>query len=149
MIHPNSEIQEFDIVIIGSTGDLSIKKILPALMRRFLDGQIPENSNIFCIGRQQLSTDNFLDNLMVKLRKKGNIAGKEEYKFNMMDYIPNFISKINISCLVGMELGENENFITDFTKIEHGINMTSSLPPFLSWFLLIQAKNAFKRFQGI
>eukprot|EP00942_MAST-04A_sp_MAST-4A-sp1_P007701 g7701.t1 len=92
--------------------------------------------------------NNFLDNLMVKLRKKGNIAGKEEYKFNMIDYIPNFISKINISCLVGMELGENENFITDFTKIEHGINMTSSLPPFLSWFLLIQAKNAFKRFQG-
>jgi glucose-6-phosphate 1-dehydrogenase len=66
MIHPNSEIKEFDIIIIGSTGDLSIKKILPALMRRFIDGQIPENSNIFCIARQKLSTDDFLDNLKEK-----------------------------------------------------------------------------------
>ena len=68
MIHPNSEIQEFDIVIIGSTGDLSVKKILPALMRRFIDGQIPENSNIFCIGRQQLSTEDFLDNLKERIK---------------------------------------------------------------------------------
>ena len=46
MIHPNSEISEFDIIIIGATGDLSIRKIIPALFKRYTDGQIPEKSKI-------------------------------------------------------------------------------------------------------
>ena len=91
MIHPNSEIQEFDIVIIGSTGDLSIKKILPALMRRFIDGQIPENSNIFCIGRQQLSTEDFLDSLKERIKI-------DKYQDNSNKIIK-FLSKIRYHCL--------------------------------------------------
>ena len=91
MIHPNSEIQEFDIIIIGSTGDLSIKKILPALMRRFLDGQIPENSNIFCVARQNLSTEDFLN----KFKEKTKL---DVFQDNSNKII-NFLSKISYHCL--------------------------------------------------
>ena len=91
MIHPNSEIQEFDIIIIGSTGDLSIKKILPALLRRFLDGQIPENSNIFCVARQNLSTEDFLN----KLKEKTKL---DVFQDNSNKII-NFLSKIRYHCL--------------------------------------------------
>ena len=49
MVHPKSIITSFDLIIIGATGDLSTKKILPALLKRYLDGQIPEKSKIYCI----------------------------------------------------------------------------------------------------
>ena len=111
MIHPNSEIQEFDIVIIGSTGDLSIKKILPALMRRFIDGQIPENSNIFCIGRQQLSTEDFLENLKERIKI-------DKYQDNSNKIIK-FLSKIRYHCL---DVGNpNKKNLVSFQK-QLGVN---------------------------
>ena len=65
MIHPNSEISEFDIIIIGATGDLSIRKIIPALFKRYADGQIPEKSKIYCLARRQLDNSSFTQKLEV------------------------------------------------------------------------------------
>ncbi len=44
----------FDIVIFGGTGDLSRRKLLPALYHRWADGQIPEDAKIIGISRSQL-----------------------------------------------------------------------------------------------
>ena len=35
----------FDLVVFGATGDLSLRKLFPALLHRFLDGQIPAIGN--------------------------------------------------------------------------------------------------------
>jgi glucose-6-phosphate 1-dehydrogenase len=35
-------VEPFDLVIFGGTGDLAVRKLLPALYHRFIDGQIPE-----------------------------------------------------------------------------------------------------------
>ena len=45
----------FDLVIFGGTGDLARRKILPGLYRRFLAGQMPENSRIIGAARTDLT----------------------------------------------------------------------------------------------
>ncbi len=90
-----------------------------------------------------------LDHYILKLKTtvvKRNLTDANIYNMNLAEYLPNLISKINISCLVGKELGKDDEFITDFTTIENGINLTSSLPPLFSSILLAPAKNAFDRF---
>ena len=47
-------VDAFDIVIFGGTGDLSKRKLLPALFHRWLDGQIPPNSTIIGSARSEL-----------------------------------------------------------------------------------------------
>ncbi|HRJ00295.1 MAG TPA: glucose-6-phosphate dehydrogenase [Hyphomonas sp.] len=47
-------VDPFDIVIFGGTGDLSRRKLLPALWHRWVDGQIPENSTIVGTARSDL-----------------------------------------------------------------------------------------------
>ncbi|MCR9193567.1 MAG: glucose-6-phosphate dehydrogenase [Hyphomonas sp.] len=49
----------FDIVIFGGTGDLSRRKLLPALYHRWADGQIPEDAKIIGISRSELDDTAF------------------------------------------------------------------------------------------
>jgi glucose-6-phosphate 1-dehydrogenase len=44
-------VEVFDLVIFGGTGDLALRKLLPALFHRFTDGQIAEGSRIFGVAR--------------------------------------------------------------------------------------------------
>jgi glucose-6-phosphate 1-dehydrogenase len=44
----------FDIVIFGGTGDLSRRKLLPALYHRWADGQIPEDARIIGVSRSEM-----------------------------------------------------------------------------------------------
>ena len=50
-------VEPFDIVIFGGTGDLSRRKLLPALYHRWLDGQVPETSQIIGVARSDLDND--------------------------------------------------------------------------------------------
>ena len=43
--------QQFDMVIFGGLGDLSLRKLLPALYRSELGGYLPEDARIFLIAR--------------------------------------------------------------------------------------------------
>ena len=43
-----------DYIILGGSGDLSTRKIVPALFWRFLDGQIDETFNIYVCSRREL-----------------------------------------------------------------------------------------------
>ncbi len=45
----------FDLVIFGATGDLSRRKLLPALFRRMLDGQMPAEARIIGVARSKMS----------------------------------------------------------------------------------------------
>jgi glucose-6-phosphate 1-dehydrogenase len=47
----SNELQPSDIVIFGGTGDLSQRKILPALYYRLQEGQLPTTSHIIVLGR--------------------------------------------------------------------------------------------------
>jgi glucose-6-phosphate 1-dehydrogenase len=47
-------VEEFDLVIFGGTGDLALRKLLPALFHRFADGQITAGSRVIGIARDPL-----------------------------------------------------------------------------------------------
>ncbi len=52
-------VSSFDYVVFGATGDLTQRKLLPALYQRFRDGQIPESSRIIGASRTELGTEDF------------------------------------------------------------------------------------------
>ena len=52
-------VDPFDYVIFGATGDLTARKLLPALYHRELDGQITEPSRIIGASRSEHTTDEF------------------------------------------------------------------------------------------
>jgi glucose-6-phosphate 1-dehydrogenase len=49
----------FDIVVFGASGDLALRKLFPALFHRFCDGQIPAESRLIGVARQEISTSHF------------------------------------------------------------------------------------------
>jgi len=52
-------VPSFDLVVFGATGDLSLRKLFPSLLHRYLDGQIPKNSRIIGVARADLDTAAF------------------------------------------------------------------------------------------
>ena len=52
-------VETFDYVIFGATGDLTMRKLLPALYLRFRDGQVPEDSRIIGAARSGHTTEKF------------------------------------------------------------------------------------------
>ncbi len=74
-------VNPFDLVIFGATGDLSRRKILPALLRRVVAGQIPEGSRIIGASRTDLSSEAFKE---VVDKAINEFVG--ENKFPLADY---------------------------------------------------------------
>jgi glucose-6-phosphate 1-dehydrogenase len=52
-------VSTFDCVVFGATGDLTLRKLLPALYWRFHDGQMPEGSRIIGAARSDLGVEGF------------------------------------------------------------------------------------------
>jgi glucose-6-phosphate 1-dehydrogenase len=52
-------VQPFDYVVFGATGDLTKRKLIPALFHRFVDGQFDEQSRIIGVSRSKLTDAEF------------------------------------------------------------------------------------------
>jgi len=50
----------FDMVLFGGTGDLVTRKLLPALYRRYADGQVSADSRIFGVARSALTKETYV-----------------------------------------------------------------------------------------
>jgi glucose-6-phosphate 1-dehydrogenase len=62
-------VDEFDLIIFGGTGDLALRKLLPALYHRVGDGQITSDSRIIAASRGDVSRDAYLATVEDALRK--------------------------------------------------------------------------------
>ena len=49
----------FDCVVFGATGDLTLRKLLPALYYRFRDGQIPPGARVIGGARSALDDESY------------------------------------------------------------------------------------------
>jgi glucose-6-phosphate 1-dehydrogenase len=58
----------FDLVLFGGTGDLAMRKLLPALYRRHLAGQLSADSRIICVARSEYDDETFGAYATEKLR---------------------------------------------------------------------------------
>ena len=45
----DSQLPPFDLVLFGGTGDLALRKLLPALYFRHHEAQLPEQGRIICV----------------------------------------------------------------------------------------------------
>ena len=55
----SKQVEPFDCIVFGATGDLTLRKLLPALYNRFRDGQIPDVSRIIGAARSELDDEAF------------------------------------------------------------------------------------------
>ncbi len=68
-------VDSFDLVIFGGTGDLAMRKLLPALYHRDRDGQLTDDSRIIAASRGAMSRDEYLAEVEASLRQ--NLAEGE------------------------------------------------------------------------
>jgi len=64
-----SPVAAFDFVLFGGTGDLSMRKLLPALFFRLCEGQLPQDCRIIATARSDLDRAGFLAIVEEKARK--------------------------------------------------------------------------------
>lgn len=81
-------VEAFDLVIFGGTGDLAVRKLLPALFHRFVDGQIPAGSRIIGIAREALDDDGYRASLRTALIEAGGVKGQVEEFLRHVSYRP-------------------------------------------------------------
>jgi glucose-6-phosphate 1-dehydrogenase len=71
-------VEAFDIVVIGGTGDLARRKILPALFKRHCAGQMPDDSRLIGAARRDLDTEGYREYVRDALREfAGELALNE------------------------------------------------------------------------
>lgn len=58
----------FDLVLFGATGDLAMRKLLPALYKRHKAGQVPDDSRLIGAARSQISHEEYLDQVEATCR---------------------------------------------------------------------------------
>ncbi|MCC5963395.1 MAG: glucose-6-phosphate dehydrogenase [Rhodobacteraceae bacterium] len=84
-------VDQFDLVIFGATGDLSRRKILPGLYRRWREGQIPEGARIIGAARSEMGQDAFrqmvAEALTEFLPPREIDAAKRDSFLQMLDYV--------------------------------------------------------------
>jgi glucose-6-phosphate 1-dehydrogenase len=68
----------FDMVVFGGTGDLAMRKLMPALLRRDLDGQIAPESRIIGIGRSPVEDSAYARRVEESCRREAGEAFTEK-----------------------------------------------------------------------
>jgi glucose-6-phosphate 1-dehydrogenase len=53
-------LNDFDLVLFGGSGDLSMRKLLPAMYSRDVCGDLPPSARIICVGRQDCGQEEFI-----------------------------------------------------------------------------------------
>lgn len=66
---PLEPVETFDYVIFGATGDLTMRKLLPALYRRFAEGQVPGESRIVGTARSPLDDESYRERVRAALHE--------------------------------------------------------------------------------
>lgn len=56
-------VEPFDLVVFGGTGDLALRKLIPALYYRYSDGQMPAGSKVIGVSRTKLSREAYIERL--------------------------------------------------------------------------------------
>jgi glucose-6-phosphate 1-dehydrogenase len=68
----------FDMVVFGGTGDLAMRKLMPALLRRDIDGQIAPESRIISIGRSPVEDNAYARRVEESCRREAGEAFTEK-----------------------------------------------------------------------
>lgn len=111
-------VQPFDYVVFGATGDLTKRKLIPALYHRFKDGQFDEQSRIIGASRSKLSEAEFQtlvrEALTQFVEKDYQDAGIIDRFVGICTYVPVDASKPEDSGDLGAALRDDAKIIRAF-----------------------------------
>ncbi len=85
MVAQTIPVEDFDLVIIGGTGDLARRKILPGLYRRMCAGQMPDGARIIAAARSDFNQQEFRD--FVKKSLEGFVKSKKRNEKNIAAFL--------------------------------------------------------------
>ena len=75
---------KFVMIIFGASGDLTKRKLMPALYTLYKDGRLPDGFAILGIGRTEYEDDNYRTYILKELEQF--IASKEQVEEKMADF---------------------------------------------------------------
>jgi glucose-6-phosphate 1-dehydrogenase len=84
------KVEPFDLVVFGGTGDLAKRKLFPALLRRFLDGQLTEPTRIIGVSRQPLDAKTYrahIADALAHVAREAADSDVPEPFLRMVDYV--------------------------------------------------------------
>src|SRR5512138_1329276 len=72
----------FDLVLFGGTGDLTWRKLMPALFQAFRHGKLPENGRILAVARDEMPDERYREWLQERFREveEGKRPTDEEFE---------------------------------------------------------------------
>lgn len=65
----NESLRPFDLILFGGTGDLSLRKLIPALYFRHCEKQLPEDGRIIATARSTMDSEGFRQMLDAEVRQ--------------------------------------------------------------------------------
>jgi glucose-6-phosphate 1-dehydrogenase len=75
MTQPISRVKPFDYVVFGGTGDLALRKLLPALYQRDRDEQLPDSGRIIAVSHTPLTGNDYRS--LVENRLRSHLGADE------------------------------------------------------------------------
>ena len=90
---PSPAAAPLDLVIFGGVGDLSVRKLLPALYMAHLHNTLPEQTHIYALGRQSWDRGAFLHFIEEKVR---GFIGTKAYNDEAW---ANFVRRLSYVCV--------------------------------------------------
>src|SRR3954453_11162795 len=75
-------VDTFDYVVFGGTGDLTLRKLLPALYHRFRDGQFDDQCRVIAAARSELDDSGYRGRAEKALREH---VAKEDHDKKVID----------------------------------------------------------------
>ena len=111
-------VQPFDYVVFGATGDLTRRKLIPALYYRFIDGQFDEQSRIIGVSRTKWDDKKFQEvarEAVTSFVDEGSQDKKSIDRFvSCFSYIPNDVMDKDGWADLHDALREDENVVRAF-----------------------------------
>ena len=65
-------------VIFGATGDLTYRKLMPAVYNLYIQDLLPKNFSIVCIGRREFSQEDYSGNVKNSIKEFSKNTFEEE-----------------------------------------------------------------------
>lgn len=103
------------LLIFGGTGDLSFRKLLPALYMAYLHGSLPKGAKILCVGRQALQTADFRGLVNEKSPEfiSPSAFNKDSWNnfLDQLNYLPVDVNRASDFALLAKTIGTAEQTI--------------------------------------
>jgi len=91
------------IVVFGASGDLTERKLIPALYNNFCKGRLPENTRILGMARSRFTDESFVEKMYNGMKKfaKRDLDDASWRKFSQrLHYLPGDLTQMEayIAC---------------------------------------------------